>query len=163
MSQLHEKMLKEVEQSEGNTITERLHVWMCNCDDSKLLEAMSKEGKTLNKATEYLYAKGSKIAVNGVADVTPEMEIDWFKEYLLKEKIEEAEFKKMRPNNGASNGETKVVEKIVEVVNPTFDQIANYIKQTKKQKANEKKEKDPEDSLQDEYGTLSLFEDEATE
>lgn len=83
MSQLHEKMLKEVEASKGNTITERLHVWMCNCDDYRYTQALLREDKSLNKATEYLYAKGSKIAVNGVADVTPEMEIEWFKEYLL--------------------------------------------------------------------------------
>lgn len=162
MSDLHDKMLKEVEASKGNTITERLHVWMCNCDDPMLTQALLKEDKTLNKATEYLYAKGSKIAVSGVADVTPELEIEWFKEYLLKEMVDSKDLMKLPSNNGPSKGETKVVEKIVEVVNPTFDQIASYIKQTKKQKAIEKKEKEPEESLKDEYGTLSLFEDEAT-
>lgn len=140
MSQLHEKMLKEVEESKGNTITERLHVWMCNCDDSKLLEAMSKEGKTLNKATEYLYAKGSRIAVSGVADVTPEMEIDWFKEYLLND-IKDSELRKLPPARGeVKTVEREVVKEVIvekevikEVANPTFEQIGEYLKQKKKE------------------------------
>ncbi len=143
MADLHEKMLKEIEASKGNTITERLHVWMCNCDDSKLLEAMSKEGKTLNKATEYLYAKGSKIAVSGVADVTPEMEIDWFKEYLLND-IKDSELKKLPPAKGETKTQVRevvkevvkevIVEKEVvkEVANPSFEQIAEYLSQKKK-------------------------------
>lgn len=143
MSNLHEKMLKEVELSKGNTITERLHVWMCNCDDPQLIAAMSKEDKTLNKGTEYLYAKGSKIAVSGVADVTPELEIEWFKDYLLRD-VKDFELKQLP----AKAGETKVVnrevikevvkevivekEVIKEVTNPTFDQIADFLKQKKK-------------------------------
>lgn len=144
MSELHEKMLKEVEESKGNTITERLHVWMCNCDDYKLLEAMSKEGKTLNKATEYLYAKGSRIAVSGVADVTPEMEIDWFKEYLLND-IKDSELRKLPPARGeVKTVEREVVKEVIkevivekevikEVANPTFEQIGEYLKQKKKE------------------------------
>jgi len=144
MADLHEKMLKEVEASKGNTITERLHVWMCNCEDPKLLEAMNKEDKTLNKATEYLYAKGSRIAVNGIADVTHENEIEWFKEYLLKEKVLETELRRLPPARGETKTEVKqvvkevvkevIVEKevIKEVANPTFEQIADYLSQKKK-------------------------------
>lgn len=144
MEDLHEKMLKEVEQSKGNTITERLHVWMCNCDDPQLIEAMSKKDKTLNKATEYLYAKGSRIAVSGVADVTPEMEIDWFKEYLLND-IKDSELKKLPPARGeVKTVDREVVKEVVkevivekevikEVANPTFEQIADYLSQKKKQ------------------------------
>lgn len=144
MSQLHEKMLKEVEESKGNTITERLHVWMCNCDSPQIIEAMSKKDKTLNKATEYLYAKGSKIAVSGVADVTPEMEIDWFKEYLLND-IKDSELKKLPPARGeVKTVEREVVKEVIkevivekevikEVANPTFEQIGEYLKQKKKE------------------------------
>ena len=161
MEELHEKMLKEVELSKGNTITERLHVWMCNCDDPQLIEAMSKKDKTLNKATEYLYAKGSKIAVSGVADVTPEMEIDWFKEYLLND-IKESELRKLPPARGeVKTVEREVVKEVIkevivekevikEVTNPTFEQIGEYLKQKKK----EVKELNKVDSIEVEQESL---------
>lgn len=145
MSDLHDKMLKEVEASKGNTITERLHVWMCNCDDPLITQALLKEDKTLNKATEYLYAKGSKIAVSGVADVTPELEIEWFKEYLLNKNIKETDLKKLPPARGEVKTEVRevvkevvkevIVEKEVvkEIFNPTFEQIGEYLKSKKKE------------------------------
>ena len=134
--QANEKMLKEMK-SNKSPITERLHVFLCNVEDTEVLEAILNEKRTLHETTEYCYAKGSKIAIKGVADVTEEMEKAWCLEYYLKESIDSSDLKVLPPEKGEIV-EKEVIKEVEKVVykEPTFDEIGKYLAQ---QKSKEKK------------------------
>lgn len=143
----HAKMLKEMEDAQS-TVTERIHVYLCNIDDKELLEAICKEDRTLIQATDYLYAKGSNLAVKGVADVTPSMEHKWVEEYYLKEEIFNADLMRL-PKEPPKEIE---VEKIVEVEKviykePTFEEIGKYLEQQAKEKNTPKKKQAQQEAL----------------
>lgn len=129
--QAHEKLLKEME---GNLspITERLHVWLCQQEDSDLLEAILKEDRTIHEATQYCYAQGSRIAIKGVADVTKEMEQSWCREYYLKDKITKQDLKKLPPAEG-ERVEIEVFKEVEKIVykEPTWEEIEKYLQQNR--------------------------------
>lgn len=142
----HKKMLKEMKINES-PITERIHVYLCNVDDPELIEAICKEDKNLHEATQYLYAKGSKLAVNGVADINDEMEREWTREYYLKEEVSKGDLKVLPPAKGERI--EVVVEKIKEVEKvvykqPTIEEIGEYLEQQSKKEAKKPKKQHQE-------------------
>ena len=137
--QAHEKMLAEIKDSKSS-VAERLHVWLCNTDDEELIQTVLKPDRNLNQATEYLYAKGSKIAHKGVADVTQEMEQAWAREYYL-------------PSEKGETIEKEVIKEVEKVVyrTPTAEDIGAYLMQQKqsKKKGKSETEKEEQESLFD--------------
>ena len=142
------KMLEEMKSNESS-ITERLHVWLCNQNDLELFHGVIKEDRTLHGATEYCYAQGSKIAQKGVADVTPEMEQMWCKEYFTKDEIKSFDLKILPPKSG-ERVEVEVVKEVEKVVykDPTFEEIGEYLAQ-QKQKSKKSENQDERMSLFD--------------
>jgi len=130
------KMLDEMKESKS-LITERLHIWLCNTDDEELVKSILKTDRNINQATEYLYAKGSAIAMKGVADVTPEMEQKWCREYYLKDKIDTLDLKVLPPAKGEKIEVIKEVVREVEKViykEPSIEEIGLYLEQEKAKK-----------------------------
>lgn len=151
----NKKLLKEIDVKEYNSVMERIHVYLNNSNDEKLLQAVLKEDRTLLGASMYCYKKGSELQVEigsmGVADVTPEMEIEFVHEYYHAKKISEEDLM----NWPQPKGEIKEIIKEVEVVKevyrgtPTMEDIAKYFAD-QKEKKNSKNLSGPE-------GNLSLF------
>lgn len=152
-----EKMLKEVDVKEYNSVMERIHVYLCNTTDDYLLEAILKEDRTILGASMYCYKKGSEIQVRngsmGVADVTPEMEIDFIREYYLSEKIDKKDLMSWPQPKEKIKEVIKEVEVVKEVFTgtPSMNDIAEYLEGEKERKA-AKNFKGPEDNI-------SLFDD----
>ena len=146
------KMLKEVDVKEYNSVMERIHVYLCNTDDQELLEAVLKEDRTILGASMYCYKKGAEIQVKvgntGIADITPEMEIEFIHEYYLADEIKESDLM----NWPKPKGEIKEVIKEVEVIKeiytdtPSMEHIAAYLAEQQEQKS-AKKIEGPEENI----------------
>lgn len=152
---LNKKMLKELDVKEYNTVMERIHVYLCNVTDERLIKGALSKDKNILDASMYCYKKGSELAVKngsiGVADVTPEMEIEWVNEYYLSDVIDKKELMKWPTQSNGSIKEKEVVKEVVKEVfvgTPTMEHIKEYLETQKQEKRSAKnKRNDNEENL----------------
>lgn len=149
---VNKKMLKEIDVKDYNSVMERIHVYLNNSNDEKLLETVLKEDRTLLGASMYCYKKGSELQVKfgsiGVADVTPEMEIDFIHEYYHAKEISEKDLMSWPKPKGEVKEVIKEVEVVKEVFRgtPTMEDVAKYLANQKEKKIT-KSLSGPEDNL----------------
>lgn len=157
-NQVHEKMLNEMNTAKVNPVMERLHNHFCNVTDLKILKGIMKDDRSLLGASEYCYKKGMAFQMKfgniGVADVTPEMEIDWAEEYFKLKKIEDGQLKKWPiPKGEIVYKDREVIKEVVKEVfvgTPSAEHIAEFIE-------SQKVVKQPKVKVEVKEENLSLF------
>lgn len=135
----HTKMLEEMNSAKINVVMERLHNHFCNITDLEILKGIMKDDRSLLGASEYCYKKGMSLQMKfgnvGVADVTPEMEIEWAEEYFKLKELDARLLKKWPiPKGEIVYKDREVIKEVVKEVflgTPSAEHIAEFIESQK--------------------------------